>query len=140
MAPRKVRAVIDLVRGKQVDAALQLLALTNKQAMLPVKKLIDSAIANATNNFKLNRKDLYIAEIYANEGPTAYRWMPRAFGRATSLRQRSSHVHIVLDDRSGKTVAAVTPVVQTTEPAVKQSAKVAAAEASAPDAPTSPTA
>ena len=129
MAPRKVRAVIDLVRGKQADEALRVLSLTNKLASTPVKKLIDSAIANATNNFKLDRSTLTIAQIYANEGPTLKRWMPRAFGRATTIRQRSCHVHIVLDDQPVQAAVDHQPVKRAVvKPATKQATAKPAAK------------
>ena len=78
VTPRKVRLVIDLVRGKGVKEALGILANTNKAASTPVAKLIKSAAANATNNFGLDLETLYVAEIYANEGVKMKRYLPRA--------------------------------------------------------------
>lgn len=97
--PRKIRAVIDVVRGQDVALARQQLLAMPQAAALPVKKLLDSAIANAEHNFDLQANNLYIATITANEGPTLKRWTPRAFGRATTIRKRSSHITIVLNER-----------------------------------------
>ncbi len=97
--PRKIRAVIDVIRGQEVTVARQQLLAMRQQAALPVKKLLDSAVANAEHNFDLRVSNLYIATITANEGPTLKRWTPRAFGRATTIRKRSSHITVVLDER-----------------------------------------
>ena len=92
----KVAIVIDLIRGKQVMEAKAILRSTPKAACEPVEKLLDSAIANAENNMELNRDNLYVAEVYANQGPTLRRYRPRAQGRATRIRKRTSHITIVL--------------------------------------------
>ncbi len=94
----KVKAVIDLIRGKQVSEARAILENTPKAATEPVLKLLNSAIANAENNLEMNRDSLYVAEIYANMGPTLKRFRPRAQGRATSIRKRTSNITIVLDE------------------------------------------
>ena len=96
MSPRKVRLVADIVRGLPTAQALGQLKFANKQATLPLAKLINSAVANATNNFELDKDNLYIKEIKVNEGPTLDRWMPRARGRATPIRKRTSHIDIIL--------------------------------------------
>jgi large subunit ribosomal protein L22 len=96
MSPRKVRLVAGIVRGLPTTQALDQLKFANKQAVLPLAKLINSAVANATNNFDLDKDNLYIKEIKVNEGPTLDRWMPRARGRATPIRKRTSHIDIVL--------------------------------------------
>jgi large subunit ribosomal protein L22 len=105
MSPRKVRAVVDVLRGQTVLGALDQLQFISKWAAVPVKKLIDSAVANAEHNFELKQDNLYIKEIKVNEGPTLKRWMPRARGRATTIRKRSSHLELVLAElkASGKT-------------------------------------
>jgi large subunit ribosomal protein L22 len=95
-SPRKVRLVLDLVRGMETKKALDQLRFCQKEAAVPVIKLVNSAIANAVNNFDLKADNLYIKEIKADEGRTLKRWLPRAHGRATVLRKRSSHIHIVL--------------------------------------------
>ncbi len=94
----KVKAVIDLIRGKSVAEAKAILMNTPKAATEPVLKLLNSAIANAENNLEMNRDNLYVAEIYANMGPTLKRFRPRAQGRATSIRKRTSNITIVLDE------------------------------------------
>ncbi|MFH1413088.1 MAG: 50S ribosomal protein L22 [bacterium] len=98
MSPRKVRLVVDLVRNKKTDKALDQLKFVNKAAALPISKLINSAIANAVNNFELDKDNLYIKEIKVDEGPTLKRWMPRAHGRATPLRKRTSHISVTLGE------------------------------------------
>ncbi|MBI2426623.1 MAG: 50S ribosomal protein L22 [Candidatus Kerfeldbacteria bacterium] len=99
ISPRKVRLVLDAIRGKKVDDALQILALTKKQAAQPIAKLVRSAVANAEHNFKLDKKDLFIKTITADEGQVLKRFKPRAFGRASAIRKRASHIHVVLDER-----------------------------------------
>lgn len=93
---RKIRLVVDLVRGLDVNKALDQLQFCRKLAAKPVAKLVNSAIANAINNFELEKDNLFIKEIKVDEGPTAYRWMPKAHGRATPLRKRTSHISLVL--------------------------------------------
>ncbi len=97
ISPRKVRIVIDMIRGKQVDEALSILEYTPKAASEPVKKLLKSAIANAENNMNMDPSKLYVAEVYANQGPTLKRYRPRAQGRAYQILKRTSHIGIVLD-------------------------------------------
>ncbi len=98
MSPRKVRLVVDMIRGLGAVKALDQLAFTNKRASLPVAKLIKSAIANAENNLELKRDNLYIKEARVDDGPTLHRWMPRARGRATPIRKRTSHIRVVLGE------------------------------------------
>ncbi|MFH1404484.1 MAG: 50S ribosomal protein L22 [Patescibacteria group bacterium] len=97
MSPRKVRLVIDVVRGMTVDEALTQLKFIKKDAAMPVYKVIASAAANAQHNFKLNKADLIIKEITADGGPVLHRWRPRAFGRAGAIRKRTTHINVVLD-------------------------------------------
>lgn len=97
ISPRKVQVVIDLIRGKSVNEALAILAYTPKSASPVVEKLLDSAIANAENNLQLDRGSLYVAEVYANQGPTLKRFWARSHGRADVILKRSSHITIVLD-------------------------------------------
>ncbi len=103
ISPRKVRLVVDAVRGLSVEEALSRLAVINKRAVRPVVKLINSAIANAENNFKLKREDLFIKFFTVDEGPTLKRWRARAFGRAAMIRKRTSHLNLILSD--GKDVS-----------------------------------
>ncbi len=98
MSPTKVRLILDEIRGKKVSEAAAILALSDKAAATPILKLLDSAVANAENNLGMNSDELYVAEIYANQGPTLKRIRPRAMGRATRIRKRTSHVTIILDE------------------------------------------
>lgn len=99
ISPRKTRLVIDVVRGLDIIEAMQRLALINKRAVRPVEKLLKSVLANAENNFELNRNNLYIKEIIVGAGPTLYRWMPKAHGSSTPLRRRTSQIKVVLGER-----------------------------------------
>ena len=97
-SPRKVRLVVDLIRGKKVKDALGLLSVTTRRSSLPIKKLLDSAIANAKHNFNLESADLFVKEISVNEGVTMYRSMPRARGSSAPIRKRTSRVLVILDE------------------------------------------
>lgn len=99
MAPRKVRLVADLIRGMDTKEAKAYLKVTNKKIAEPLLKLLNSAIANAENNFNLDKDNLYISKIMVNGGPTLKRWMPRAYGRANEIKKRTSHITIVLDEK-----------------------------------------
>ena len=99
VTPRKVRLVIDLVRGLPVKQALGILDNFNRAASEPVAKLIKSAAANATNNFGMDEDALYIAQIYANDGLRMKRYLPRAKGSASGLVKRSSHITVVVKMR-----------------------------------------
>ena len=99
VTPRKVRLVIDLVRGLQVKQALGILANVNKAASEPVAKVIKSAAANATNNFGMDEDALYIAEIYATDGLRMKRYLPRAKGSASGLVKRASNITVVVKMR-----------------------------------------
>ena len=96
---QKACFVLDAVRGKDVHTALAILEYNPRYASGLVKKLIESAIANAENNLGMNRDNLYIAECYANKGPTMKRIKPRAQGRAYRIEKRTSHITVVLDER-----------------------------------------
>ncbi|AEE97323.1 MAG: large subunit ribosomal protein [Clostridiales bacterium] len=98
ISSRKVKVVIDLIRGKRVKDALNILRYTPKAASTVVEKLLRSAIANAENNLGLDADDLYVAEVYADQGPTLKRVHPRAQGRAYRIRKRTSHITIILDE------------------------------------------
>ncbi len=99
ISPRKVRPVVDLVRGKSVDEALAILKFTPKRASAPVAKVIRSAAANAEHNYDLDRDNLYIAAAYVDQGPTWKRYQPRAYGRANLIRKRTSHITVVVQER-----------------------------------------
>jgi len=108
ISPRKVRLVTNQLSGLEAEAALDQLNFINKSAVRPIVKLIKSAIANAENNFQLDKKDLYIKKIVANDGPILKRWKPRAHGRATSIRKRTSHIDLILGVKPGAKKKAVT--------------------------------
>ena len=97
ISSRKVKTVIDLIRGKQVTEAKAILMVTPKIATEPVMKLLNSAIANAENNKDMAADTLFIAEVFADMGPTLKRFRPRAQGRASRIRKRTSHITIILD-------------------------------------------
>ncbi len=99
MTPRKVRLVVDTIRGKPVNEALDILRFLGRSAADPVAKAVKSAVANAEQNNHLSAEDLYIAEIYTNKGPTAKRWQPAARGRANPILKRSSHITVVVRER-----------------------------------------
>jgi len=100
ISSRKVKTVIDLIRNKNAGEALAILKLTPKAASELVEKLLKSAIANAENNHGMDVNKLYVAEIYANQGPTLKRVRPRAQGRAFRIRKRTSHITVVLKERN----------------------------------------
>ncbi len=102
MSPRKTRLVVDLVRGMNVNQAKIQLNFLNKKAAQPILKLLNSAIANAKNNFKLNENNLYISEIFVNEGRTLKRWRARAMGRSASIKKRTSNIEIALEERASE--------------------------------------
>ena len=99
ISSRKVKIVADLLRGKNIDEALAIVKFTPKAASEIVEKLLKSAIANAENNHNMEHGKLYIAEIYANQGPTLKRIRPAAKGSAVRIRKRTSHITIVLKER-----------------------------------------
>lgn len=94
ISARKVKIVADLIRGKNVDEALAIVKLTPKASSEIIEKLLKSAIANAENNHGMNRGNLVISEIYANQGPTMKRVRPAAKGSAVRVRKRTSHITI----------------------------------------------
>jgi len=100
ITPRKVRLVADLVRGKDVKAALGILAGCNKVGKTPVEKIIRSASANAVNNFGMDEHKLYIAEIQVGDGLKIKRYIPRAKGSASSIIKRNCHISIVVKERN----------------------------------------
>jgi large subunit ribosomal protein L22 len=97
-SPYKVRRVLDLVRGLPVENARDVLTFTQRGASDPILKVLESAVANAEHNFALDADELFVTEAFADEGPTLKRWRPRARGRATRIRKRTSHITIVLGD------------------------------------------
>ncbi len=96
ISARKVKIVADLIRGKKVDEALAIVKFTPKASSEIIEKLLKSAIANAENNHGMNRGNLIVSEIYANQGPTMKRIRPAAKGSASRIRKRTSHITIKL--------------------------------------------
>ena len=99
ISSRKVKIVADLIRGKNVDEALATVKFTPKAASEIIEKLLKSAIANAENNHNMKSNNLYVDQIYANQGPTLKRIRPAAKGSAVIIRKRTSHITIVLKER-----------------------------------------
>jgi large subunit ribosomal protein L22 len=102
ISPRKARLVVDAVRGRSVSDALSILAFTRKKAALPVEKLLKSAVANAMDSHGVSDVDtLVIDQIMVDEGPALKRFTPRARGRATPIRKRTSHIRVTLRELGG---------------------------------------
>ena len=99
MSPSKLKPVCDLVRGKDLNEALTILKFTPGKGSQIVEKVVQSAAANAENNHEMNPDTLYVAEIYANKGPTMKRFMPGSQGRASIILKRTSHVGVTLKER-----------------------------------------
>ena len=99
ISSRKVKIVADLIRGKDVDEALAIMKFTPKASSEVLEKLLKSAIANAENNHDMKHENLYVAEIFANKGPTLKRIRPAAKGSEVRIRKRTSHITIVLKEK-----------------------------------------
>ena len=99
MSPSKLKPVTDLVRGKDLNEALTILKFTPGKSAELVEKVVQSAKANAENNFDMDPDKLYVAEIYANQGPTMKRWRAGSQGRAGKILKRSSHITVALKER-----------------------------------------
>ncbi len=119
MSPRKVRLLIDLVRGMTVSEALVQLQFSHKTAARPVFKLLQSAIANAKQNFGMQEDGLIVKRAMVNGGAMQYRWSPRAFGRAAPIRRRTAHVTIVLEGEMGEKANKKELKAEKTEPVEK---------------------
>lgn len=102
IAPRKARLTADLIRGRSVQDAMNQLKFSPKRGAGPLLKLLKSAVANALRNFNLEDKNLYIKEIRVDQGPVYKRQMPRAFGKASMIRKKTSHITLILNDKSNK--------------------------------------
>lgn len=100
ISPRKVNIVLSLIRGKSVKEALAILKFTPKAASEVVTKVVKSAAANAENNHEMNPDNLYIAETFADQGPTLKRFQPHAQGRAFRINKRTSHITVVVKERA----------------------------------------
>ena len=99
MAPRKIRLVADMVRGKDVNEAIQILTFVNKKSAPILKKLVQSAVANADQKKTVDLDTLYVKHISVDQGPTLKRYMPRAMGRASEIKKKTSHVNLILEER-----------------------------------------
>lgn len=102
IAPDKVRVVLDIIRGKSVIEALAILQATPKAASLPIAKTVASAAANAEHNLNMSRDELFIAECYADGGPTLKRYRAVSKGRAHHILKRTSHITVILDTKEAK--------------------------------------
>jgi len=99
ISPQKARLVVDLVRGKKVEEAQKILLFTRKVAAGMVGKVLKSALANATQNPNIDEKILFVKEIYVDQGPSLKRFRARAQGRAASIKKRTSHITVILDEQ-----------------------------------------
>lgn len=97
ISPRKIRLIMDQVRGRKIEEALSILSFAPQKGAPILKKLINSAVANAEQNSDVEVDSLHIKRVYADEGPTLKRWRPRALGRASRIRKRSSHLTVILE-------------------------------------------
>ena len=101
MSPRKIKYVIDMIKSKPLDEAIDILSFTNRRAARAIKKAIECAVANALDKFKelkITEDDLYLKDIYVTDGPTLKRWKPRARGRADRLLKRTAHITVIVAD------------------------------------------
>ncbi|GEL07463.1 50S ribosomal protein L22 [Salisediminibacterium halotolerans] len=99
IAPRKVRLVVDLIRGKEVGEAVSILKHTTKKSSPVVEKVLNSAIANAEHNYEMEPDNLVVSQAYVDEGVTLKRFRPRAMGRASRINKRTSHITVVLKEK-----------------------------------------
>ncbi len=99
IAPRKVRVVMDLIRGKDVAEAFAILKFTPKVGADAIEKVLKSAVANAENNFDMDVENLYVSSAYVDQGPTLKRIHPRSRGQAFKILKRTSHITVVVDER-----------------------------------------
>jgi large subunit ribosomal protein L22 len=103
ISPYKARQIADMIRGKDVEEARFITTFSPKRAARLVGKVLESAVANAENNNGLRAEDLEVLNCYVDEGPTLKRWRPRAMGRATRIRKRTSHITVVLAEKRAET-------------------------------------
>jgi large subunit ribosomal protein L22 len=99
VTPMKARRIVDVIRGMKADEATAMLRFAPQAASVPVRKVIESAIANAVNTLQADPDQLWIAEAYVDEGPMLKRFRPRAQGRAYRINKRTSHITVVLEPR-----------------------------------------
>jgi large subunit ribosomal protein L22 len=121
IAPRKVRLVTSLIRKKKAEEAKTILNFTNKKGAKPLLKLLETAIADARNNFQLDSANLYISKITVDQGPIHKRWRPRSRGMVHSIQKKTSHITLVLDEITpGKKIKKVKKVEPKVEEVVKK--------------------
>ena len=101
MSPYKIRYTLNLIRGKHVDEARRVLQFTPRSASPELAKILNAAVANAEQTLRVPAESLFVTKCWADEGPTLKRWRPRAQGRATRIRKRTSHITIVVEPREG---------------------------------------
>ena len=99
IAPRKIRMIVDVIRGQQVEAAFKKLQMVDKGSKLVVEKILKSAVANASQTGNMDVDKLYVSKAYVDQGPTLKRFMPRAMRRATQIQKKTSHITIVVAER-----------------------------------------
>ena len=99
MSPIKLKPITDLIRGKDLGEALTILKFTPGKGSVLIEKVVESAAANAENNHDMDKDNLYVAEVYANQGPTMKRWRAADRGRAARILKRSSHIGVVLKEK-----------------------------------------
>jgi large subunit ribosomal protein L22 len=99
ISPRKVRIVMDLIRGKDVADALAILKFTPKRGAVLITKVLNSAIANAENNFDMDAENLYVSKCFVDQGPTIKRIHPRSRGQAFSILKRTSHITVIVSEK-----------------------------------------
>lgn len=124
ISPRKVRLVVNLIKGLSVESAEKQLKFCSKRAARPILKLLKSAAANAKHNFNLTRKDLYVSKIAVDQGPSLKRWRARAMGRAAPILKRTSHVILFLETRELLKKVKKASETQTTEELEKHQGQV----------------
>ncbi|HXE31885.1 MAG TPA: 50S ribosomal protein L22 [Terriglobales bacterium] len=129
VSPQKARLVVDLIRGKKAEEALHLLRFTRKRIAANVEKLLQSAIANATDRGELDVDALYVTQAFVNEGPRQKRIRPAPMGRAYRYQRRSAHIEVHVGERPGAAPAGTVPA-----PAAKPKAKAAPKGAAQPKA------
>lgn len=99
ISPRKMKPIADLVRGKNANEAIAILKFTPRKGAAVLKKVIESAVANAENNHGMDVESLFVSEVYANQGPTMKRWKAGSMGRANPILRRTSHIGVVLKEK-----------------------------------------
>jgi large subunit ribosomal protein L22 len=99
ISPRKARLVVDLIRGRSAKESLAILKTLPNRPTEPIYKVLHAAMANAENNFEMDRDELYVAKVFIDEGPTMKRFRPRARGMASRIRKRTSHITIILKEK-----------------------------------------